>query len=277
MDKKVGSVKCAGCGLVNFANAEVCKRCGKAFGKVEGESEPSNSELPQSAQTEAQVSHSPNLTPCPDCAHLCSRMAEACPNCGRFLQQIERPKKRMVGKVVSACVLVAVLACALLILAATRREAAVISAVQTGNAANAGVSSANRDAARAALNAVGEIQSVTSVGTNFMQYGSAIQSAKIKYDASMRDYKPRDAADDEIKRQLEEALYCYIDARDAWSAFVERGSEFGFIDEDDSVIKSLSTEYGFSSSSGRFYKGTVLKSIWSRASKSLNSVGERLQ
>jgi hypothetical protein len=152
----------------------------------------------------------------------------------------------------------------------------VQSALHKGSAADAGVSSGNREAARAALNAIGEIQSVTSVGTNFMQYGSALQSAKIKFDAAMRDFNPRDAGDAEIKRRLEEAVYCYVDARDAWSEFIERGSEFGFLDEDNSVVKGMAGQYGFTPSSGKFYRGEVIQSIWSKASSNLKAVGERL-
>jgi hypothetical protein len=164
-----------------------------------------------------------------------------------------------------------------MVFSATRREAAVQTAMQTGSAADAGVSSGNREAARAALNAIGEIQSVTSVGTNFMQYGSALQSAKIKFDAAMRDYKPRDAADNEIKQQLEEALYCYLDARDAWSEFVDKGDNYGFLDEDNSKVRSMAAQYGLSASSGQFFRASVIHRIWEKASQTLNAVGERLR
>ena len=39
----------------------------------------------------AQVA-SPNLGPCPDCGHLVSGLAEACPNCGRVLRT-PRPRE----------------------------------------------------------------------------------------------------------------------------------------------------------------------------------------
>src|SRR2546421_11650689 len=118
MEKEVSSVKCSQCGLVNFATADVCKRCGNAFAKDEYKSEQPSTAPPQQTQN-------PNLTPCPDCAHLCSHMAETCPNCGRFLQQIERPKKSVVGRVISVGVIAALCMCALLVFSATRRWAAV--------------------------------------------------------------------------------------------------------------------------------------------------------
>ncbi|HZH91049.1 MAG TPA: hypothetical protein VEX70_10590 [Pyrinomonadaceae bacterium] len=277
MNQKASSVKCAECGLVNFAMAETCKRCGKELNTPEGKDNQLASEPQQTAQTETQTMQHPNLTPCPDCAHLCSRMAEACPNCGRVLQQMEKPVRSILRPVVVIGIFAAVCVCMVVVYLGMQRGMVVQAAVQSGNPAAAGVSSSNREAARAALNAIGEIQSITSVGTNIMQYTSAIQSAKIKFDAAMRDYKPQDAADDEIERQLGEALSCYLDAREAWSEFIDHGSEFGFLDEDNSVVSRMAAQYGFSASSEEFYRGTVIKTIWAKASKNLNAVGERLR
>jgi hypothetical protein len=208
-------------------------------------------------------------------------MAEACPSCGRSFQLARR--KSSLGKVIAVTAIAGLLVCIVSVVLVTQRAAAVQSALRGGNPANAGISSANREAARAALNAVGEIQSVTTVGTNFMQYGSAIQSAKVKLDAAMRDFNPRDPADQEIKRQLEEALYCYVDARDAWAEFIEHDEYgYGFLDQDNQRMKDLAKKYGFepvktdSMAVGEFDKRTVLQTIWARASETLNSVNKHV-
>src|SRR5215208_1307764 len=236
----VSSLKCPQCSLVNFATAEVCKRCGTALSKHEDASELGAE--PQQTEVRAPAT----LIPCPDCKHLCSRMAEACPNCGRSFQLAPLSKKGSVVKVIVVAAIVGLCVCVISVALVTRRAVAVQSALRDGNPANAGISSANREAARTAVNAVGEIQSVTSVGTNFIQYGSAIQSAKVKLDAAMRDFNPRDPADQEIKRQLEEALYCYVDARDAWAEFIENDKySYGFLDQDNRRMKDLAQKYGF--------------------------------
>ena len=234
--------KCPQCSLVNFATAEVCKRCSTALHTNEGASE-HGAEPQQESPIGAPATV---LVPCPDCKHLCSRIAEACPNCGRSFQRAPISRKSSIGTVIAVAAIAGLCVCVVSIALVTQRAAAVQSALRGGDPANAGISSANREAARAALNAVGEIQSVTSVGTNFIQYGSAIQSAKVKLDAAMRDFNPRDPADHEIKRQLEEAFYCYVDARDAWAEFIERDEYgYGFLDQNNRRIKDLAQRYGF--------------------------------
>lgn len=224
----VTSFKCLQCSLVNFATAEVCKRCGTALRQNEEASE-HGAEPQQKAQVGPPATA---LVACADCKHLCSRMAEACPNCGRSFQRAPISRKRSIGKVIAVAAIAGLCVCVVSIALVTQRAAAVQSALRGGNPANAGISRANREAARAALNAVSEIQSVTSVGTNFIQYGSAIQSAKVKLDAAIRDFNPRDPAYQEIKRQLEEAFYCYVHARDAWAEFIEHDEYgYGFLDQ----------------------------------------------
>ena len=276
----VTSLKCPQCSLVNFGTAEVCKRCGTAFSKHEGVSE-LGAEPKHNAQV---VEPATVLVPCPDCKHLCSRMAEACPNCGRSFQLAPISRKLSIGKVIAVAAIAGLCVCVVFIVLVTQRAAAVQSALRGGNPANAGISSANREAARTAMNAVAEIQSVTSVGTNFIQYGSAIQSAKVKLDAAMRDFNPRDPADQEIKRQLEEAFYCYVDGRDAWAEFIEHDEYgYGFLDQNNHRMKDLAQRYGFepfktdSMPAGEFDKRTVLQTIWARASVILTSVNEHVR
>jgi hypothetical protein len=100
----------------------------------------------------------------------------------------------------------------------------------------------------------------------------------------MRDFNPRDPADQEIKRQLEEALYCYVDARDAWAEFIEHDKYgYGFLDQDNGRMKDLAQKYGFEPyksdrmTVGEFDKSTVLQTIWARASNILNSVNEQVR
>lgn len=277
---QITSVKCPQCNLVNFATAEVCKRCGTALNMHDDASE-GGAEPQQKAQAETPATA---LVPCPDCEHFCSRMAEACPNCGRAFQPAPTPKRSSIGKVIAVGGGAVLCVCVVIVVLVTRRVVAVQAALESGQPANAGVSSTNREPARAAMNAVGEIQSVTSVGTNFMQYAGAIQSAKVKLDAAMRDFNPRDPADQEIKRQLEEALYCYVDARDAWAEFIEHDKYgYGLLDQDNKPMKDLAQKYGFepfttdSMPTGKFDKGTVLQTIWARASQTLDSVSEHLR
>lgn len=63
------SKKCPRCGLVNFSDAEACKRCGN---DLTAQSEP-----PPPA---------PKLFPCPDCGKEISTSAAMCIHCGRPLQ-----------------------------------------------------------------------------------------------------------------------------------------------------------------------------------------------
>lgn len=73
----MNSKKCLDCGLVNFLEADFCRRCGKAI-----------------AQTVGNL----NLFACPDCANSCSKNANNCPHCGRVLNSApvyvtQAPKK----------------------------------------------------------------------------------------------------------------------------------------------------------------------------------------
>lgn len=105
--------KCPSCGLVNFRSEPQCMRCGAAlpggaarapfFGcsfcgsqlSVTDQSCPScqtpvrtTAEEPRPAE-HAAAERAPrqqtqrNLTPCPDCGHMVSTAAAACPSCGR--------------------------------------------------------------------------------------------------------------------------------------------------------------------------------------------------
>jgi ribosomal protein L40E len=75
MENYTGSVKCAQCGLTNFANADACKRCGAVIRATEAEDCVPN----------------PNLHPCQDCGASVSHNAESCPHCGRFFRVL-RPQ-----------------------------------------------------------------------------------------------------------------------------------------------------------------------------------------
>lgn len=67
------NLKCPQCGLVNFAGAEVCKRCEAELKEVQA------------------AAKNPNLSQCPDCNRLVSNQAESCPKCGRFFRVL-RPQ-----------------------------------------------------------------------------------------------------------------------------------------------------------------------------------------
>jgi len=82
MNAKTNSAKCTECGLVNFAVAEVCKRCGVALAKPSAEVD-----TPRSESYEFGKWQLPNLTACPDCNHQVSNQAASCPNCGRVFEK----------------------------------------------------------------------------------------------------------------------------------------------------------------------------------------------
>lgn len=82
----MSSKKCARCGMVNFIEADICKRC---KGPLNGPSDagPSQSapeqetSVKQTLPTELSYSN-PNLITCPHCNHEISRDAATCPQCG---------------------------------------------------------------------------------------------------------------------------------------------------------------------------------------------------
>ena len=59
------SLKCPKCNLTNFADAELCKRCGLNL-------------------KESSSFTNSNLFTCPDCQNLCSKTAPSCPSCGKI-------------------------------------------------------------------------------------------------------------------------------------------------------------------------------------------------
>ena len=144
---------------------------------------------------------------------------------------------------------------------------------------NTGLSDKNRAAARKAVDAVGEINSVASVGANYMQYTNALQTARIKFDAALRDYAPENLEEDNIRLQLENAFLCYIDAKEAWNEFIQDGDEYGFLlPKSYSTVRELSKKYGFKASVKReYYKDEVIMSILSRASKEFHAVKEKVK
>lgn len=83
----MSSVKCPQCGLVNFANADACKRCGAKLSEINPETEAPPMAGEASAPPSAQFTGKPNLYPCPDCDHMVSSRAVACPQCGRYFQR----------------------------------------------------------------------------------------------------------------------------------------------------------------------------------------------
>ena len=272
------SLKCPQCNLVNFATSENCKRCGNSLLEKEEINGNLSSKTEKTTQTNTQETQSSNLSACPDCNHLCSQMAGTCPNCGRFLRHIGRTKNNIIPRAIGGIVIMLLCFLAILFVTSAKREVDVKSATLAGNPAKAGVSSKNRESAKAALNAIGEIDSVTSVGTNYVQYTNIIQSAKIKFDAAMRDYVPQDMAEETIKIQLEEAFSCYIDAKDAWAEFIDEGDKYGFLNKENNRVSRLASVYGFSADSEYgFFKSKVLVSIWEKASKTFNTAKESIK
>jgi len=78
----MSSKKCQQCGLINFATDEKCKRCQSDLRMQVAQ--------PDSAPNAVPTLNA-NLTPCLDCGFHHSRQAEACPQCGRFIQRIHAP------------------------------------------------------------------------------------------------------------------------------------------------------------------------------------------
>ena len=71
----MSSRKCQACGMVNFAGAEKCKRCGADLAAQPEQAAP--------AVAQSSPVASPALLPCPDCGGPVSMRARSCPHCGR--------------------------------------------------------------------------------------------------------------------------------------------------------------------------------------------------
>lgn len=262
------SQKCSNCGLVNFAFDESCKRCKQPL--LVQEEVLLKSEFDQNEEQTLHSSAS-KLFPCPDCDHSCSSLAPMCPNCGRVLQTtIYRNRKLILVLAAVSCVSIIAVYFAYSY-ADVKRESDVKTAELIGNPAKAGVSSKNNESARAALNAVGEIESVISVGANYQQYTSSLQSARIKYDAAMREFEPQDVSDMAIQTQLGAAFACHLDAAAAWQAFIKDGDEYGFLDSANYVVAPMESRYGFHSQDRQYFKNGVLQSIWRKSSENFES------
>ena len=244
--------QCPHCQTVNYAANRNCKKCGSML----------------------HFDGMKSLEPCPDCNHLCSPTAETCPNCGRIRRLISEQSSLPLLKIIIGAVLLLALGYFVYpVLFQAKREVDVKAAISSGEPAKAGISEKNRTAAKAALNAIGEIQSVTSVGTNYYQYVSTLQSARIKYDAALRDLKPIDESEFTILKQLEEAFQSYVDAKEAWAEFVEDGDSSGFLGERNSgTVTLLSQKYGYRASGGSYFRSTVITTIWESASTKFRNV-----
>jgi len=236
---------------------------------------------------------------CPQCSNEVEVTAVSCPQCGlsffgvRYQARTEDMRTAIdpAGSSSNQTVIIGAAAAVVLVVLiggyflypvvfAVQREAQVETAVAKGDATKAGISDKNREASRAALNAIGELESVTSVGTNYQQYTATLQSAKIKFDAAIRDLKPLDDAEYAILSQLEEAMLCHVDAKDAWSEFIQSGDEFNFLTPGKArTVASLSSKYGFSPTpqNGEYHRSTVLQTIWSQASEKFKAAESKLR
>jgi hypothetical protein len=135
------------------------------------------------------------------------------------------------------------------------------------------LSDENKEAAKAALNAVGELESVASVGANYMQFTEKLQTAKIKFDAAMRDFEVASEDDKKISQQLAEVFLCYVDAKEAWGEFIEDGDEYGFLKPKSySKIQKMASIYNLKMEKGEYYRATVLRIILEKASEKFNAV-----
>ena len=97
----MSSKTCPRCGAASRSDGSFCESCGThlAAPQVEvnehrwmsPEAPPANDPRPP-AQV-VPIPQSNNLFPCPDCGHMVSRLAFACPRCGRPFRavQVQRP------------------------------------------------------------------------------------------------------------------------------------------------------------------------------------------
>src|SRR6267143_5350740 len=83
----MSSVKCPQCGLVNFADAQVCKRCGSELTV--------DSAVPSASSVDRLAS---SLVNCPDCGRGCSTFAEHCPQCGRVFRKADQSNARNIRR-----------------------------------------------------------------------------------------------------------------------------------------------------------------------------------
>lgn len=260
-------LRCPHCKLVNFAGAELCKRCKSSLLAAENTLPPDSDQVTERKADEA----SPNLFPCPDCGHLCSNLAKMCPSCGRVLRAPTNPSRKLIGAIAALCCFALITVYLVYSYSAVKREVDVKTAVQAGDPMKAGVSAKNAQSAKAALNAVGEVESVVGIGTSYQQYTLALQGAKIKYDAAMREFEPQDSSDRTFQSQLEATFTCYVDAASAWGAFIQDGDEYGFLDSANYKVSPMESKYGFHSSDRRYFRSEVIQSIWKKATENFES------
>ncbi|MBV9217531.1 MAG: hypothetical protein JO053_15295 [Acidobacteria bacterium] len=122
------------------------------------------------------------------------------------------------------------------------------------------VSKSNKDHAKVALDAIGEINSVASVGANYIQYTGAVQAARIKFDSALRSFDSTTPEDERFIAAMEDDFQCYTDAATAWNEFVQNGNEFGFMNPKSySRLPSLESKYDFTKDAqGRYFREEVI-------------------
>lgn len=139
------------------------------------------------------------------------------------------------------------------------------------------LTSKNREPAKQALNAVGEVNSVASVGANYLQFTNAIQSSKIKFDAAMREYAPTTKEEEEIAIELASVLLSYVEAKDIWSEFIEDGDEYGFLPMKQGITTNrLASKYGYKAEKSEYFKDTVLGTVLRKAERDFQQITSRI-
>lgn len=146
---------------------------------------------------------------------------------------------------------------------------------------NPELSEKNYAAARAALDAIGEVNSVASVGPNYLQYTSSLQQAKIKFDAAMRSFNSGTEEDAAIRTGLIESLQVYTDAKIAWDEFVRYGGEFdaGYLIPRTGVmaVDNMDAVYHFGRSSLGYNQEKVLSTIFIMGDRKFRAVDDRIR
>lgn len=143
----------------------------------------------------------------------------------------------------------------------------------------AGVTRGNKEHAKAAINAIGEINSVASVGANYMQYTSAVQSAKIKFDAALRDFESPTKEEELFIDDLETTFECYTDAASAWNEFIQDGDGYGFVTpKASSQLPRMERRYGFQlSGSGQYFREEVVGSMLRSGARNFYELNQKIK
>lgn len=185
----MSGVRCSQCGLVNFADAEKCKRCGQSLDNAEATS----SQL--AAQSTIANPSSKNLKGITTLLIVIGGLA--------FIFSIFW----VVGRILNP---------------PTASLPSNQSAVAVPEPTVEFVSRENVEPAKRAIDSLFKLNSATEAGLNYMQYSDRVLTAKGDLDAALRDMRMNKQADRKFTPAALAAVDSYIEARKDWGEYIEK-------------------------------------------------------